>query len=158
MSTLSIEQEQLLKKRKAQFDDIHYERVNVLITFLRDLGFENAVTIMFDAKNFLEPLSNWMKEQKVSDENRNWASLRFAYFIGEYFVQRYNGNWYVNERVESKYFAKIVVGKFTNVRQGVCIDAFDVAMEYVNSPEGRDLSLLCREISAEIEKYFTPNV
>lgn len=153
---LDKEKLQLLEKRKEQFEDIHHQRVMILIGFLKDLEFENPSTVMFNAAAFLNPLSDWMKTQTVSPENRNKVMLRFAYFIGEYLLQHYRGDWYVNELVQSKNFAKIVVGKFDGIRAGVSIDPFAVAEEYVDSGPGRDLTVLLQTICKELDAYRVP--
>lgn len=153
MSTLNNEQTTLLENRKAQFPDIHQQRVMILIGFLKDLELENPSTVMFNAAAFLNPLSDWMKTQTVSPENRNKVMLRFAYFIGEYLLQHYRGDWYVNELIQSKNFARIVVGKFEGIRAGVSIDPFAVAAEYIDSGSGRDLSTLLQNICSQLEEY-----
>lgn len=154
---LDEEKLQLLEKRKEQFQDIHHQRVMILIGFLQDLEFARPSTVMFNAKAFLNPLSDWMKTQTVSTENRNKVMLRFAYFIGEYLLQQYRGDWYVNELIQSKNFAKIVVGKFDGIRAGVSIDPFAVAEEYIDSEPGRDLSVLLQNICKDLEEYRVLN-
>lgn len=150
---LDKEKLQLLEKRKEQFHNIHHQRVEILVEFLIDLGFEKPSTVMFNAAAFLYPLSDWMKTQTVSLENRNKVMLRFAYFIGEYLLQHYRGDWYINELIQSKNFAKVVVGKFDGFRVGVSIDPFAVAEEYVDATPGRDLAVLLQTICKEMEQY-----
>jgi len=153
MSNLTKEQITLLEKRKADFAEIHHQRVAILIGFFKDIGFENASTVMFNASAFTSPLSEWMKAQTVSPENRNKVILRLAYFVGEYLLQHYRGDWYVNDWIQSKNFAKIVVGKFDGIRVGVSIDPFAVAAEYIDSGPGRDLSTLLQNIGSQLEAY-----
>ena len=74
-----------------------------------------------------------------------------GYYIGEYFVQKHKGGWYVNEIPNSRYFASFVVGKFNIPSQrALMLDPFEVAAAYVSAPAPRVLGDLLAEVEREI--------
>ncbi len=79
---------------------------------------------------------------------------RMAYYIGEYFVQKYNGCWYVNEIPDSRYFARFVLGNF-NIpsERALMIDPFAVAEIYVSDRPPRSLESLLLEVERELEQF-----
>ncbi|SAI69308.1 Uncharacterised protein [Bordetella ansorpii] len=80
-----------------------------------------------------------------SDSDRSWLLARTAYFIGEYFVQKFSGYWFVNATYGSRYFARYVVGGFS-VATGEVIDPFEMATVYVDTPATRDLNALIIDV------------
>jgi hypothetical protein len=73
--------------------------------------------------------------------------------IGEYFVQKYDGCWFVNDIATSQNFARYVVGEFVHLNHsGISIDPFELAAEFVNTPTPRNLTSLLNEVDDELSQ------
>ena len=136
---LSKSEKEELAIRKDRFDTFLEERMPVLTDFMTDLGFNEPHMVLINAELFISPLSDYLKNQEVEDEDRNWITTIVGYFIGEYFVQKYDGYWYLNEDPNSITFLKYVVGGFERLKSNVAVDSFGVAYDFTNEKIGRDL-------------------
>ncbi len=98
-----------LEKRKIAFPAFLHERMPVLTSFFTDLGVANPAFVLLDAQNYIDPFDNFMKDEVVSVESRSWILTRVGYFLGEYLVQKYSGDWYLNENSQSRNYLRYVV-------------------------------------------------
>lgn len=133
-------------ERQARFALFHAELAPVLVDFIDALGIEPPREVLTQAVQYLPYVERALKDMAIADaEDRNWLLARMMYYIGEYFAQRYNGVWFVNETPGSSTFGRCVVGRF-RLHGANMIDPFDIATAYVDQPCPRDLSLLVGEI------------
>jgi hypothetical protein len=146
-----------LMQRKAGFEDFYKQLIPALVDFVQKMGINPAHEVLNHAPNYLPFLASALRDVSVaSDADRTWLLPRVAYFIGEYFVQRYGGCWYVNDIEGSRYFARYVVGRFSKLlNPSTMLDPFEAAREYVDSPPPRDLEKLTEMIDAELAKQPT---
>jgi hypothetical protein len=142
----------LLEKRKAGFDQFYNELVPTLVEFVGQMGINPAHEVLRSAAQFVQPMNSALQSMVVADEqDRMWLLTRLGYFLGEYFSQKYGGCWYVNEIPNSRYFARYVVGKFTNLpNPELMLDPFQIAQTYVISEIPRQLTKLLVEVDAEL--------
>lgn len=141
----------LLARRKTQFDDFYQEMMPVLVYFIQRLGQEQAHTVLNEASRFLGVVDDMFKSAPISAEDRSWVVTRIMYFVGEYFVQKFGGHWFVNDIPGSRFFARYVVGGFGSkaIPNGQ-IDPLEVATAYADSPIPRDLIGLIASVEREL--------
>jgi hypothetical protein len=143
----------LLEKRKAGFDVFYQELLPTLVDFVGKMGINPAHEVIKNATKFAPYLDSALQNMEVEDDqDRIWLLTRIGYFIGEYFAQQYGGRWYVNEKLDSRYFGRYVVGQFCSLSNpALALDPFEVAQEYVDSPFPRHLDLLLKEVDAGLK-------
>jgi hypothetical protein len=89
--------------------------------------------------------------QTIEPSDRISLLSRLGYFIGEYLVQRLNGNWFLNELPDSRYFSRYVVGYFARASNPkAMVDPFEVGNAFIAEPPGRSLSNLLSSVEKEI--------
>jgi hypothetical protein len=148
------EEKILLEKRKAGFEEFYQALIPSLVEFVGKMGISPAHEVLKHAVQFAPDLDRALQDMAVeSDKDRSWLIIRMGYFVGEYFVQKYGGCWYVNEIQGSRYFARYVVGQFSKLgNAALMIDPFQVAQSYVDSPTPRKLERILVEVDAELSK------
>ncbi|PMQ16906.1 hypothetical protein [Janthinobacterium sp. AD80] len=108
-----------LSARQANFTVFHQELAQVLVDFIGRIGIEPAVPVLKQAAQYVPLVEQALRDMAVADEaDRTWLTARIAYFVGEVFVQQYDGCWYVNDAPGSPLHARYVVGKFCQTRTG----------------------------------------
>lgn len=127
-----------LEKRKNGFDSFRKERMPILHGFAEMLGCESPHEILIAPEKFLPYIDKYMEMQDVSDNNRIWLLTRIGYFIGELLIGKFDGCWMVDEEIESKTFARYVIGELEG-EVGKVIDPFLLAQVYVDTPPPRKL-------------------
>lgn len=148
------EENSLLEKRKAGFDEFYQALIPSLVEFVEKMGISSAHEVLKHAAQFAPNLDHALQDVAVADDqDRSWLLLRMGYFIGEYFAQKYGGCWYVNEIHGSRYFARYVVGQFSRLgNAALMLDPFQIAQSYVESRAPRQLEKLLAEVDAELTK------
>jgi hypothetical protein len=146
------EEVELLSKRKQGFDEFYKALIPTLVEFVGAMGVQPAHEVLNNATHFAPYLDKSLRDMAVNSEKaRGWLLLRVGQFIGEFFVQKYGGCWYVNEIEGSRYFARYVVGRFSKLTNMVpMLDPFEVAQTFVDSPTPRQLEVLLGEVDAEL--------
>lgn len=138
-----------IEEHKERFKAFREERMPVLHDFSKKLGFKNPHEILINPFAFLEPISNWLSEQDISDDAKNWIIVRIGYFIGELFVEKHGGCWSVCEAPSSRYYGHYVIGEFSSFNNPNALFApMEAAFELANLPKGRSLSAVVNEIEA----------
>lgn len=151
----------ILERNRAQFDDFYKELLPGLVDFVARMGITPSQFVLKLAPEYLSPLSDALSDLLVEgDENRDWLIVRVAWFIGEFFVQKYGGAWYVDGAGESPTFAKYVVGDFgldaANLR--IRVDPFQYAIEFVCSPPPRSLKDFIEGVERDLEPSAAGNI
>jgi hypothetical protein len=144
----------LLEKRKAGLDQFYQELMPVLVDFVGKLGINPAHGVLEHAGQFAPLLDQALQSMAVAGEqDRAWLLTRMGYFVGEYFVQKYGGCWYVNEIQGSRYFGRYVVGRFARLNNSIpMLDPFPIAQDYVDAPVPRHLVKTLAEVEAELTR------
>ena len=139
-------------ERQASFDRFYADLAPVLIDFIDALGIEPAPDVLRQAGAYLPYVERALKDMEIADEDdRSWLVARMMYFIGEYFAQQYGGHWYVNETAGSPFFGRCMVGKFVRIaNSGFVVDPYAIALDYVNAPCPRPLSILVAQVESGI--------
>jgi hypothetical protein len=151
MRSLTNEEEELIERRRADFEKVLHERMPVLTEFMKLLNLPNPPMVLVNADHYLASLDQWMKDQDISSNDRVWIHTRIGYYIGEYFVQRLSGHWFVNDVIDSRFFAMYVVGEFHNIQNpNAMIDPFRIANDFLSEPKGRSLSGLLSTVEKEL--------
>ncbi len=142
----------LLEKRKAGFDMFYRELVPALVDFVAKMGINPAHEVLKNAVQFAPYLDRALQGMAMANkQNELWLLTRLGYFIGEYYVQKYGGCWYLNEVQGSRYFGRYVVGKFTSLNNpALMLDPFQVSREYTEQQTPRKLEQLLTEVDTEI--------
>ena len=151
---MQAESKESLKRRQDQFENFYNELIPSLVYFVKRLGIEPSHEILNHASAFKEPIGAALQNLAVEDNaDRIWLISRVGYFIGEYFVQKFGGHWFVNDIEGSKFFARYVVGRFTaRVQPNAMIDPFDAAQAYVDGPAPRNLDSVLNEIEHDLSR------
>lgn len=147
-------QENLIEKRKSEFEDFYKGLIPSLVEFVDRLGMKPAHEVLNQAVQFTPHLSTALCDLQVSDEqDRIWLLTRVAYFVGEYFAQKHGGCWYVNDIEGSKYFGRYVVGRFASFQKPtLMLDPFELAQAYVDTAPPRQLEDLLAEVDGALRK------
>lgn len=157
MSSLTPDQRRLLKRRQARFDDFFYELAPVLVEFIRRLEMPEPERVMVNAASYLPDLDSWLQEQVVKPDDEAWLMARLTYFIGEYYVQRLDGLWFVNEDPRSPLFARYVVGEFYRLSGShVLFDPNDVAVLWLEQHPAKSLIQVLDGVDAELAATLVP--
>jgi hypothetical protein len=123
----------------------------VLADFMERLELPNPPMVLREAERFLPSVESWLADQEIGPDDMTWLLTRMGYFIGELLVQKFGGCWFVNDAVNSRYFVRYVVGRFTGVKVlRAVIDPFEVAAHYLSQPTGRRLTPVLREVETEL--------
>jgi len=153
MRELTPDEQAKLKRQAERLEQFLAELMPVLADFAERLGLPNAVMIVANPESFLEPTDDFMKDQVIETEDREWIMARLGYFIGEVLVQRFGGGWFLSDTPYSRFFLRYVVGKFEGgVNRRAMIDPFLVADTYLAEPPGRSLPSFLKEVEAEVMK------
>lgn len=150
MRPLTTSETELLSARKAGFPSFHSERLPVLVNFFTDLGVENPALVLNQAEDFVPALDTLLVTEEIAPEDYSWIGARLGYFLGEYFLQRHSGCWFVNDVPDSRYFARYVVGRFFGFGANVMLDPFHAATTFLGTPPPRSLKSLISEIQVEL--------
>ena len=138
-------------RRKTQFDAFLAERLPVLVEFIERLELPHAPMVVVEANAFLPAIDQYMEKQQIGPDDRGWIMTRIGYFVGEWFVQKYGGCWYLNETPDTRYFLRYVVGKFARIQnKNAMIDPFSIAETFVESASPRSLVNLLADVESEL--------
>jgi hypothetical protein len=129
------------------------ERAPVLIDLAEALEWPTPEKIVQDPWAYLEQMDGWFGWQEIPAEDHAWAVARVGYWIGEALAVRFEGEWFLNELPDTRFFLHVVVGRFRQLRnQDAMVAPMDVANQYCKELRGRSLrsimSLVCRELEA----------
>lgn len=150
MRQLTSEENKILAERKAKFDKFLNERMPVLVDFISALNIPSPHYVLLNAENFIDPLDSYLKNQTIEEEDKNWLITRIGYFLGELFVQKFGGYWFINETPDTRTFLRYVVGGFGKTNSNIAIDPFEIAKDYANELDGRSLKKYIEEIYSEL--------
>ena len=148
---------ELIEQRKFELDDFYAEAISVLVEFVGQMGINPAPQVLIHAADYLPLLSTALKNVELDgDDEKIWLHARVAYFVGEYFAQRYQGSWYVNEDEGSVFYGRYVVGRFSAWNDmALMVDPFEVGRSYIGSPVPRNLQALVDSVDAELKDRST---
>nr|WP_294780457.1 hypothetical protein [uncultured Flavobacterium sp.] len=150
---MTIEQIALLEKRKANLDTFYKDLLFELVNFIKHLEIKDAHIVLKQAFLFVDDLDIFFKNiMIVNEDERIWLITRIGYFVGEYFVQKYQGCWIVCEVTNSSYFGRYVIGDFAAFEDNRIFDPFEVAQMYVGTSIPRQLNTLLKEIDSDLLK------
>lgn len=151
---MSPDQIKLLQKRTDDFEAFYRSLLPALVEFVGLLGISSAHEVLKSASQFNQLVERATQNMvSESDEDRVWLITRMAYFIGEVFVQRFGGCWFVDELPDTKYFARYVVGKFGfGIKSSAMIDPFEIATAYVDGPSPRNLNELLSSVEVALRR------
>ena len=151
MRALTKDESELIEKRKASIEIFLSEMYPVLVGFLKDLDAVNPHLVLQDPALFLDFLDEWLLQQDITSKNRVWIHARLNYYIGEYFVQKYSGEWLVNEIPDSMFFGRYVIGKLENTNNpNSMIDPFEISKFYLDNHPRISLTDTLREAELEL--------
>jgi hypothetical protein len=136
-----------IEKQKSGFNLFLEDRTPILIDFVHQLGFKNSHKILNTPSYFLESLTHWLTEQDITEDDKNWITVRIGYFIGELFVEKYDGCWSVCESQNSRYFGNYIVSQFSTFNNSNALFApMEAAYFLANEAKGRSLTAIIDEI------------
>ncbi|MDQ0610652.1 hypothetical protein QFZ83_004823 [Variovorax sp. W1I1] len=146
------DQDEVLERRRAELEDFYKGLLPALVDFVDRLGIGPAHEVLNHAQQFAPHVETALRDLAPADEDdRTWLLTRVAYFVGEFFVQKHQGCWYVNDVKGSRYFARYVVGRFPRMpNSGTMLDPFEVARAFVDSACPRRLSDFLEEVDAAV--------
>jgi hypothetical protein len=149
---MNFDQVELLQKRTDDFDSFYQSLLPALVEFVGSLGVSPAHEVLKKAEQFVPVLERATQGMAVEgQEDRVWLITRMAYFIGEVFVQRFAGCWFIDDLPDTKYFARYVVGKFgAGIKSNAMIDPFEIAAAYVDGAIPRNLGGLLNEVEVAL--------
>ncbi|WP_404307688.1 hypothetical protein [Neorhodopirellula lusitana] len=151
MADLSPQQAADLDRRRAEFAPFFADAMPVLVDFCTVLELETPHEVLNDPEPFVEPIAQWLSTQDLaaaSHDDRVWLSCRVGYFIGEVFVRRYSGCWFVDDLPASNWFSHFVVGQFPRY-PNARIAPMQMAIDLIDSSS--DLHAFLMDASAAIE-------
>ncbi len=147
--------QELLKKRNDGFDDFYDSMLSGLVEFVDVLGISPPHEVLKHAVQFVPLVAQATHQMPVeSGDHKVWFVTRMTYFVGEVFVQKFGGCWFVNDAPESRYFARYVVGQFKrDAKSSAMIDPYEIALAYVDGALPRDLEALLGEVEVALRAY-----
>ena len=142
----------LIERRKADFPDFYNELIPSLVDFVGKLGISPSHQVLIHAPQCASFIDDALRDMIISnEEDRNFLLVRSAYFIGEYFAQKFSGSWHANAISGSRFFGRYVVGKFSKIQNTASmIDPFEIAQFYIDSAAPRRLVELLAEVEKEL--------
>lgn len=149
---MTSEEKLWLEKQNAGFDEFYENLMPVLVDFVEKLGIDPAAEVLRHAVQYAPVVGQALEQMAVvNDHDRSWLLTRTGYFVGEYFTQKYDGHWFVNEIPNSRYFGRYVVGQFAQLNNAaLMLDPFQVAQAYVDTAIPRQLEPLLASIDSEL--------
>lgn len=148
---MTSEHQELLARRRAEFDQWLAERMPVLRDFAAALELPDPPLIITDPERYLPPVEAWLREQVIGPDDWSWAVSRIGYFAGEVLVQRFSGCWLVCDAPSSRYFGRYVVGQFRRVPNPAAIaDPIEIAAVCLSQPPGRSLAGILESVGVEL--------
>lgn len=146
----------IVEKRKKEIENFITESFYINVDFAKRLGLQNPALILQDfetLKNFIfTTVNDFIKSQEINNEERNWIIVRISYVLGEYFHQKYQGYWDVNENIDSVQYGHYVVYVHSpTTKKTYPIDVFLAAKDFIDQKPDRNLIKLIEEIEAEIK-------
>ena len=141
-----------LERRQAELEGFYKGLLPALVNFVDSLGIRPAHEVLNHAEQSAPHLEAALRDLAPADEaDRTWLLTRVAYFVGEFFAQKHEGCWYVNDVRGSKYFGRYVVGRFPRMpTSGMMLDPFEVAQAFVDSARPRRLGDFLNEVDAAV--------
>ena len=115
MAELSPQQADDLNRRRAEFGPFFADAMPTLVDFCTVLELPSPHDVLTDPEPFVEPVRRWLLTKDLpsaTHDDRIWLACRVGYFIGEVFVRRYSGCWFVDDTPTSNWFSHFVVGRF----------------------------------------------
>lgn len=155
MRTLTAEEQSLLKRRQAGFDQFLHERMPVLTDFFERLGYQDAAMVLVEPARFLEPLDGFLQKQNVDDDpdTRVWIQVRLGYFLGELLIARHGGHWFLNVVPDTRYFLHYVVGQFQHpINANAVVDPMVAANIFLAESSPRSLVKFVEELESELQQ------
>jgi hypothetical protein len=124
----------------------------VLIDFAKRLDLSEPELVVTNPAQCLDAISVFMRDQLVNEDDRVWILTRLGYLIGELLVRRFEGDWFLNDIPDSKYFLHYVVGRFQRIKNpDAMVAPFEVANHFLSQESGRDLALLVSEVERGLQ-------
>lgn len=99
---MSSLKQDLLRDRKSNLNKFLEQRMPVLVEFFESLGFQDSYLVLLETDAFVKPFSDFMEDQTIDDEDRNWIHVRVGYLIGEWYIQSKGGFWEIDENPDSR--------------------------------------------------------
>lgn len=142
-----------IERQIENFSRFRNERLPVLHEFSNSLGLQSPHEILNNPEIFLTAIDEWLSLQEISEENRVWIATRIGYYIGEFFVVKYDGCWMVCEASNSQFFGHYVVGEFSGFNNASALfDPMGAAFELASQPVGRSLAGIIKEIEGALSR------
>jgi hypothetical protein len=143
----------IISRRRDGFEQFIAERMPVLSDFMASLELSEPGLVLVDAESFLAPLDQWLANQTINVDDRDWLLTRIGYYVGEYLVQQLAGCWLLCEAPDSPLFGRYVVGQFGKVvNPRAMADPFAAAATLVDQPIGRSLAAMMEQVVREIQQ------
>jgi hypothetical protein len=148
---LTSEECQLRETRRNQLEQMLAEQIPVLADFAESLGLEDPSILSQNPEKFLPHLEAFLRDPTIQSEDWAWIVSRVGDFVGNYFIQRFAGEWFLDEIPGSRFFLRAVVGRFRLLTcPHAMVDPFQVAVEFLGTPSPRSLSALLDEVEKEL--------
>ena len=150
MAVLTPQQVADLDRRRAEFAPFFADAMPVLVDFCTVLELADPHEVLSDPEPFIAPIGHWLSAQDLSTamhDDRVWLSCRVGYFIGEVFVRRYSGCWFVDDVPTSNWFSHFVVGRFPRF-PNARVAPMQMAIDLIDS--SGDLDIYLADASAAI--------
>lgn len=145
----TVDEKETREKRRLQVTAMMEEMAPVLGDFAVSLDLPNPHMIVAEPGRYLPKIDEFMQDQVVEEDDRPWILTRLGYFIGEVLISRLGGCWFLNDRPDTRFFLRCVVGQFgTEVKPNAMVDPFEAADAFLAQPPGRGLAKFIEEIEA----------
>lgn len=153
MRALTNDERKLLKERKAEFDEFFEGMMEDLGDFAENLGLPNPPMIVATPDAYLRPISQFMRNQDIAQEDLESLTLDIGFFIGEILNERLDGTWFVNEWPDTPSFLRYVIGYFgDDSKRGTIVDPFEAAVMFLDVPPGRQLDVFVGGLEKECRR------
>jgi hypothetical protein len=153
MRKLTPKEQAELKRGRETFDDMVNDRLEMLPEFMEFVGFAEPEWVLNHADRYLPALDEWLTDQVITEDDRYYLLQCLGYFIGEYFIQRYDGQWDLNDIPDSRFFGHVVVWGFSQLNKpGAMVEPFSVANDLTLMPPGRSLTRMISEVEEALLK------
>lgn len=151
MAELTPQERALVDEDRAMFKQLRAEAAPLLLNFFELLQVPAPGAALADVQRVIPTVDRWMSHQVVGADDRDWIVARLGLLVGEYVAQRWGGSWFFQDRLDTVFFCRAVVGELARApNPHAMVDPFLVAATYVDDPPGRSLVAYLREVDDDI--------
>ena len=138
-----------LTLQRQRFDEFLGQRHNTLAQFAKQLGLSDAEGFAKQPERYIEIISDALSAPVIEPTKKLAIATNLGYFIGEIFINRYDGEWTLCDDDSSSLYCHYLVNRFSAPAQETAqFSPMSAAIQFADMPPPRSLSNLLDIIDA----------